>query len=234
MNRGADPNIPGRYRSQNYLLLKPYCIADKKKYSQITDYLTVFGHKMDIFSYSYLGKVQKLKGIISQGKEVINKRQKEDKIWHTTPLHFAIAGNQKESAHLLLTAGANVEVHSRLLFEIACRENRLDLIQMLFEFGGDPKKVDVPPVFHHGNVDIVDFFVNNGLDADKLFGIGWPPIVYMCRGDKGEHPEKISLLLKHVTKINAKTPTGLTAIHAASKSWVFKSSKSVVRSWNFY
>ena len=60
--------------------------------------------------------------------------------------------------------------------------------------------------------------MDNGLDCDKLTDFGWPAIVYFCRGDKGEHPEKVMSLLKHLKNINAQTPKGVSALHASAKA----------------
>jgi ankyrin repeat protein len=41
-------------------------------------------------------------------------------------------------------------------------------------------------------------------------------LVYVARGDKGEHPEKVHLLLDHGADINATGPNGKTALHYAA------------------
>jgi len=104
------------------------------------------------------------------------------------------------------------------LYDIACRNNRLDIVKLLSSHGGVPKEVDVFPVFYHNNEELIEYFVAKGLNCDKLLQMDWPPIVYLCRGDKGEHPEKIKNLLKYAKKINAQTPNGVSALHAASKA----------------
>jgi len=48
--------------------------------------------------------------------------------------------------------------------------------------------------------------------------MSWPPIVYLCRGDKGEHPDKIKTLVKYVKHINAQTLNGVSAMHASSRA----------------
>ena len=67
-----------------------------------------------------------------------------------------------------------------------------------------------------------------GLDCDKKYIHGWPPIAYLCRGDKGEHPEKIERLLKYVKNINAQTPKGISALHCASKAGYLKVVKLLI------
>ena len=218
VDQGADVNIPGRYRSQTFVLLKPYCIAHKNKKEGLKDYLFINGHEMDIHSLAYLGRNEDLTQKIHTDQKQINLAQKEDKIWEVTPLHFAVSGKHISTTELLLEAGAEVSNYSRLLYEIACRNNSMDTIKLLTKFGGDPKAIDVPNVFYTNNKEIIEYFVHKGLDCDKLLGKGWPPIVYVCRGDKGEHPEKVELLSEYVRNLNAQTPKGVSAMHAASKA----------------
>ncbi len=218
IEEGAKVNIPGRYRSQTFVLLKPYSVAHKKRKEDLKEYLISKGHVMDIFSIAYSGTISELESTVRKNKSLINKRQKEDKVWHVTPLHFALSGENESTLIRLLELGANVKEYSKLLYEIGCRRNRLDLIKLITKYGGNPKEVDVPSVFYATNKEIIDYFINEGLDADKLFGHGWPPIVYMSRGDKGEHPQKIRELIKYVKDINAQTAKGVSALHACSKA----------------
>jgi len=218
IQQGADVNIPGRYRAQTYVLLKPFCIAHKKKYETLKKVIMDRGHQMDIFSLAYLGTKEDLIKAVKKNKKLINQLQKEDKQWEVTPLHFALSGNNMATVNILLERGVEVKKYSPLLYEIACRNNRLDFVKLLTKYGGEPGQVKVPSVFHHNNSELIEYFIKQGLDCDKLFAKDWPPIAYLCRGDKGEHPAKIKALLKHVKNINARTPKGVSAMHTASKA----------------
>ena len=176
------------------------------------------GHEMDIFSLAYLGDDGEIQNIVREDRKIVKGVQKEDVLWQVTPLHYAIAGNNLSTVITLLDYGAEVTKYSKLLYEIACRNNRLDIVQTLTKYGGVPNEVDVYPVFYHNNIKIIEYFIDNGLDCDKLLGHNWPPIVYLCRGDKGEHPQKIGQLVRYVKNINAQTPGGVSAMHAASKA----------------
>ena len=85
-------------------------------------------------------------------------------------------------------------------------------------YGGIPSEADVRSVFFHENSAIISYCIDNGLEVDKRSKFGWPPIVYMTRGDKGEHPNKIRTLLKYVKNINAQTRNGVSAMHTSSKA----------------
>ena len=102
IQQGADVNIPGRYRAQTYILVKPYCIAHKKKYEALKKLLIDSGHQMDIYSIAYLGTETELTQAIKKNKKLINQLQREDKHWKVTPLHFALSGNNTPAVNLSL------------------------------------------------------------------------------------------------------------------------------------
>jgi len=218
IQKGADVNIPGRYRSQTFVLLKPYCIAVRNRNEAIQKMILSNGHKMDIFSLSYLGMIDQIRKMARAHKNLLNQSQKEDTIWKVIPLHFAVVSKKIETVKALLELGSEVKTHSELLFDIACRTNQIKVIKLLTKNGGEPKTVDVYSAFFNGNDEIIQFLVNHGLNCDKLTNLGWPAIVYLCRGDKGEHPEKVEKLLKHIKNINAQTPKGISALHASAKA----------------
>jgi len=143
IQQGADVNIPGRYRAQTYVLLKPYCIAHKKKYEALKKLLMESGHQMDLYSIAYIGTEADLTKAIKKNKKLINQLQKEDKHWQVTPLHFALSGNNISTVNILLEEGAEVKKYSPLLYEIACRNNRLDFVKLLTKYGGEPAEVKV-------------------------------------------------------------------------------------------
>ena len=88
VKQGADVNIPGRYRSQTFVLLKPYCIAHKKKKEVVKNYLLSNGHSMDIFSIAYLKGKEELLTLLANNKQQVNRKQKEDKHWEVFPIHY--------------------------------------------------------------------------------------------------------------------------------------------------
>ena len=48
--------------------------------------------------------------------------------------------------------------------------------------------------------------------------MGWPPLVYTCRGDNGEHPDEILRLLELGADINVQNYKGKTGLHCAAKA----------------
>jgi ankyrin repeat protein len=52
--------------------------------------------------------------------------------------------------------------------------------------------------------------------------MGWPPLVYACRGDNGEHPDEIQRLLALGANINVRNYKGKTGLHCAAKAGFLK------------
>ena len=95
----------------------------------------------------------------------------------------------------------------------------MDLIHLLVDAGADPSKAPVFSVVYKGSMEIMEFFFSKGVEVDKKDKItGWPPIAYVSRGDKGEHPKKIKSLIRYGADVNACGPKGVTALHAAAKA----------------
>lgn len=124
-----------------------------------------------------------------------------------------------EAARFLIDKGTEVSEHSELLFDIACRLGRMDLIRLLADAGADPARVEAFSVLYKGVLEIMEFFFTNGVDVNKKSKItGWSPIAYVSRGDKGEHPERVQTLIDYGADVDATGPKGVTALHAAAKA----------------
>ena len=218
ISKGANVNIPGRYRNQTMLLLKPYCIATKKRDKAMAKLLLENGHEMDTYSTCFLGLDDDLMKMLRYDPTCPNKILDEDEIWNCTPLHYGTLGGHETIIGKLIAYGAEVTPHSSLLYEIACRKNDFKLIKYLTEHGADPTMVSVPSVLYPNNDELSDYFFNKGLNPNKVGWKEWPPIAYLSRGDKGEHPGRIKQLIKHGAELNAQNPKGVSALHAAAKA----------------
>jgi ankyrin repeat protein len=208
---GADVNAPGRYRHETFVLVKPYCIAVTKKRDQIGKYLLQHGTEIDLFSAAYLGRMDILLPLVVENPKSINRRQPEETMWQVTALHHAVADEQIDAARILIEAGAEVAEHAQLLFDIACRRARMDLIQVLVAAGADPVQAYAFPVVRSDDPAIMDYFFSRGCPVD-----GWLP--YVSRGDKGEHPGWVATLLKHGADVEERDNHGRTALHNAARA----------------
>lgn len=55
LKHGADVNIPGRIRSESFVLIKPYCIALTHERHRLVSQLLENGNVMDSYAMTYLG-----------------------------------------------------------------------------------------------------------------------------------------------------------------------------------
>jgi ankyrin repeat protein len=215
VQRGADVNVPGRHRHESFVLLKPYCVARTFGRDALAEYLLNHGTVVDIYSAAYLGDTQRVLELLEHDPGRVNREQAEETVWRVTPLHHAVSGEQDHVLALLLERGAEVMAYSGLLLEIAARRRRPDLVQRLLDCGAEARRVPVFGALHDDKV--LRVLVEQGLDVNRS-QYGWPPIAYVSRGDKGEHPERVKMLLDLGADVNACGSKGATALHAAAKA----------------
>ena len=60
------------------------------------------------------------------------------------------------------------------------------------------------------------------MDINAKNHMGWPPLVYACRGDNGEHPDEIQRLLELDADIDVRNDKGKTGLHCAAKAGFLK------------
>lgn len=208
---GADPNTPGRYRHETIVLAKPYCIAVAKKRVEIAEYLIQHGTEIDIYTAAYLGQMATVERWLAERPELLNQYQPEDAIWQVTALHHALAGMQLPVAAYLVESGAQVSEHASLLFDIACRRARMDLIEVLVNGGAEPKQADAFSVVRSSTPEIIDYFFTRGCSPEGI-------MPYVCRGDKGEHPDWVTALVRYGADVNETDDKGRTALHNAARA----------------
>jgi len=219
ISRGADPNTPGRYRHETFVLIKPHVAAVRKSYCAIADHILSSGATSDIFTDAFLADAQSLAARLADAPSLANARQSEDTVWHVTPLHHAVAGGRLAAAQMLIDAGAEVAAHTTLLYDIACRRGDWPLIRLLAASGASPAGADAFSILYTDDPDIAGFFFTRGASVNtSTFTPAWPPIVYVSRGDKGQHPERVRILIHHGAAVNARGPHGLTALHVAARA----------------
>lgn len=217
--RGADVNIPGRYRHESFVLLTPYCVARAFRREELADYLLEKGARLDVYSAAYLGDASRVFRLLDADPTLINREHPLDSVWRVTPLHFAVSGCQMEIADELTRRGAKVKPHARLLLDIAGRKKRIDFVEMLLNAGADPREMPVGSALRDESFAILSLVIERGLNVNRRSRHDlWHPIAYLSRSDKDEHPERIQALIDAGADVNVRSPKGQTALHAASRA----------------
>ncbi len=236
VEQGADVNLPGCHLSQHDLEITPYCVARHEGRHDVAEYLLQQGATVDIHTAAYLGDYDTAQSLIEEDKGIVNSGYLQSVMlppgqphsfeycnvdW-ATPLSYAIVGGNIQIVELLISKGAIVQPYSKDLLDHAVSSDRIDIVNLLFENGADPNKA--PRIYDDGS-DMSKLLKSYGVpskDINAFDFMGWPPLPYACRGDKGEHPEKVIRLLKLGADINVQSSKGKTALHCAAKAGFIK------------
>jgi len=136
-------------------------------------------------------------------------------------LSFAVVGGNTEMIEFLLDQGAAIKPYSTQLLSLAAKAGRKDLLDLLVNH-----HAQVPAAgyyfFNTYDLDILRYLLDHGASANQTSDNGFPALVYLCRGDKGEQPEKIELLLEYGVQVNEAGPKGRTALHYAATAGFLK------------
>lgn len=236
VEQGANINLPGCHLSQHSLEITPYCVACHEGRDEVADYLKQQGAVIDIHTAAYLGDFDTAHALLKNDSNLVNSGYLQSEMLpsgepHTvehrfsesvTPLSYAIVGGNIRIVELLLSMGAEVKNHSKDLLDHAVSEGQLDTVKLLFENGADPTQA---PRVYDDNSEMSVLLKTYGIpskDINAFDFMGWPPLPYVCRGDKGEHPEEVLRLLKLGADINVRSSKGKSALHCASKAGFIK------------
>lgn len=137
LRAGADPNVPGRTRSEIPVLLKPYSIALRYRRPHLAAMLEEAGSVLDIYSACYLGDTDRVQHWLKAEPGLLTTEQEDDSVWRVTPLHYAVAGGHEQLSRWLIGEGALVKPYTRLLFGAAERTKHAELVPLLVEAGAD-------------------------------------------------------------------------------------------------
>ncbi len=137
LKAGADPNVPGRIRSEIVVLLKPYCIARHYRRTRLVELLLRAGTVIDICSACFLGDAKRVQELLDADPSGLVQEQEDDSVWRVTPLHYAVTGGHEELARSLIVQGAPVAPYTRLLCNAAVRMGHPELVSVLLDGGAD-------------------------------------------------------------------------------------------------
>ena len=217
VEQGADVNIPGRHRHESLVLVKPYAVARTFRRDRLAEYLLQAGTEIDLYTACYLGDNAGVVELLKAKPGLVNREQPEESVWFVTPLHHALSGGHKDIVELLLRHGAKVKRYSELLLDIVLRRGRTDLVELLFKHGASARSLGGADLPLESRA-LTELLLKHGADVHKRAWGDWPPVAYVARGDKGEHPEKVKTLLDFGADVHACNPSGVTAMHAAAKA----------------
>lgn len=236
VEQGADMNLPGCHLSQHDLEITPYCVARHEGRDEVADYLSEQGAIVDIHTAAYLGDYDTTLSLLDNDPNLVNSGylqsvmlpsgepdsfEYRDTEW-ATPLCYAIVGGNIRIVELLILRGAIIEQHSKLLLDHAVSADRIDIVKLVINNGADPSKA---PRIYDDNSEMSVLLKSHGVpskDINAFDWMGWPPLPYACRGDKGEHPEAVLRLLELGADINVQSSKGKTALHCAAKAGFLK------------
>ena len=236
LERGADINLPGCYHIQHRIEITPYCVARYEGRDLVADYLRQHGATLDIHTAAYLKDYDTVRSHLDNDPNLVNSGYLQAVMLpagepHTfehrhaawaTPLCYAIVGGNPAIVELLISRGATIESHSERFLDYATAYDHVEITKLLLENGADPSKA---PRILDDNSDMSVLLKAHGVppkDINAQSHMGWPPLVYACRGDNGEHPEEIERLLALGADIDIQNYKGKTGLHCAAKAGFLK------------
>lgn len=137
LEEGADPNVPGRIRSECVVLLKPYCLARWHRRAELAETLLRAGTVVDVYSACFLGDEARARELLDGDPSLLTQEQADDSVWRVTPLHHAVAGGHEALTRSLIEWGAAVKPYTRLLCDAAVRMGHPELVRALLDGGAD-------------------------------------------------------------------------------------------------
>ena len=236
LERGADINLPGCYHIQHRLEITPYCVARSEGRDLVADYLLAQGATIDIHTAAYLGDYDAVRSHLNNDADLVNSGYLQSVMLPTgephtfehrettwaTPLCYAIMGGDRVIVELLISRGATIAPHSERLLDYAVSEDHVEIAKLLLENGADPDKA--PRILDDDSEmrNLLKAFGVPPKDINAKNHMGWPPLVYECRGDNGEHPSEILRLLELGADIDVQNYKGKTGLHCAAKAGFLK------------
>jgi len=216
VEQGAELDATGCYNSESYVQLTPYCAAIYYHRMRVADYLSSQGTQLDIFRTAFLGDLLLVSRELDTHPDLLNAEDPYDMIYFVPLLAFAVAGGQVEMVNYLLRRGAVVAPYSAQLLPLAARSSRRDIIDLLVTHGADVRTVGADVFVTTSDLGILQYLLQLGVSPTRHLENGFSPLIYLARADKGEHPEKIQLVLDHGALVNDVGPKGRTALHYAA------------------
>jgi ankyrin repeat protein len=216
VEQGADIDATACYNGESMIQLTPYCAAVYYRRTAIADYLLARGTQIDIFRAAFMGDQTRVADELAVHPDLINAEDPHDSLYYMPLLAFAVVGGHAALVDFLLERGASAVQYSALLIYLAARDSRIDMIDLLVAHGAEVRAVEAGIFQMVSDLPTLHYLLDHGASATRVAKNGFPPLTYLVRGDKGEHPDKVRILLEHGADVNALGPKGRTALHYAA------------------
>jgi ankyrin repeat protein len=208
--------LTGCYNSETHVQVTPYCAAHYYRRDEIAAYLWANGSKLDIFRAAFMGERRRVGRLLARNPDLLNAEDPCDEIYCIPLLGFAVAGGHADLAEFLIGRGAEVTQYGALLLYLAVRTDSRDLVDLLAAHGADIGAMDAGSYVDMNDLALMRYLLERGAPVNRIGKNGFPPLIYLARGDKRERPDKLALLLDHGADVNAVGPHGRTALHYAA------------------
>lgn len=216
IDAGADLNATGCYNSETFVQVTPFCAARYYRREAIAEYLWECGSTLDIFRAAFLGDRARVERELAARPNLLHAEDPRDELYYVPVLSFAVVGGHLDLASFLVRAGAPVAPYSAQLIGLAAKSSRKDLLELLLANGADTRAVGSAIFASGSDLATLRYLLSKGVSPHRIDGDQFPPLVYVARGDKGERPDKVQLLLDHGAEVNGVGPHGKTALHYAA------------------
>ncbi len=216
IDKGADVNATGRYNGESFVLLTPYCAARYYHRQKVAEYLRSHGAQEDIFRAAFLGDIETVARELAAHPDWITAEDPQDHLYYVPLLSFAVASGQIEMVEFLLKRGAVVAPYSLQLLSLAAKDGRQEFLELLLTYHAQVVDMGEYYFLNTYPLDILRFLLDHGASPSRKGVNGFTPLIYLCRADKGEQPDKVRLLLDYHAPVNEPGPKGRTALHYAA------------------
>lgn len=215
LSKGADHRHTGCYNAESHVQLDCYCAARFYHRPEVAECLLARGLDPDLFRTCFLGDLERINELIGPGPDLVNSEDPHDEIYRMPPIAFALAGDHLDVAHRLINAGATVAPYSSLLIFIIGLLDRPAFIDPVIDAGLDLRATDSSTFVASKSVPCLGELLARGAPVNHPGQAGFPPLVQLCRPDRGKSLDKIELLIAHGADLNLVGPQGETALHLA-------------------
>ena len=216
IEQGADVNAAGRYNSESFIQLTPHCAAIYYHRLEVAEYLRAHGAHEDVFRAAFLGDIERVARELDAHPDLINAEDPQDLLYYVPLLSFGVASGRIDMVEFLLMGGAVVAPYCLQLLSLAAKDRRKEMLELLLTHHAQVVDLGEYYFYNTYTMDILRFLLEHGASPSRKGENGFPPLVYLCRADKGEQPDKIKLLLEYQAPVNAPGPKGRTALHYAA------------------